>query len=162
VARAAKAEWSDAPHGAARNSPAGNGAGALGHRPSGLAGWPIQLHLVPPHAPFLHQADLLLVADCVPVAYADFHRRYMNGNPVVLGCPKLDDAAAYVHRLAHMINTAWLQSITVLHMEVPCCTGLLRIAEAAVAKSGRQVPVREVTISVAGQAFHRDELKVSS
>ena len=103
---------------------------------SRLANWPVQLHLVPPHAPYLKGADLLLVADCVPFAYADFHRRFLDGRPVVIGCPKLDDGQAYVDKLVQIIRHSGLRSITVVHMEVPCCTGLVRIAQAAVAAAG--------------------------
>lgn len=121
--------------------------------PSGLANWPVQLHLVPPHAPYLQQADVLLVADCVPFAYADFHRRFLDGRPVVIGCPKLDDGQAYVQKLAQIILASSVRSITVLHMEVPCCTGLLRIAEAAVQMAGTETPVRDATISIRGKVL---------
>jgi ferredoxin len=118
---------------------------------SGLGNWPVQLHLVPAGAPFLKDADLLLVADCVPFACADFHRRFLTGRPVVIGCPKLDDAPLYVDKLAHIITQASIRRITVVHMEVPCCTGLVRIAEAAIARSGRSVPLEDRTVSIRGQ-----------
>ncbi|MFH1918532.1 MAG: 4Fe-4S binding protein [Planctomycetota bacterium] len=118
---------------------------------SALGNWPLQLHLVPPGAPFLKGCDLLLAADCVPFAYADFHRRFLKGRPVVIGCPKLDDAQAYVGKLAEMLTQSSIRSITVLHMEVPCCTGLVRIAEAAIAASQTGVPLEDVTISVRGE-----------
>ena len=121
--------------------------------PSVLGNWPVQLHLVPPHAPYLLEADLLLVADCVPFAYADFHRRFLRGKPVVIGCPKLDDAPAYVEKLAAILVQASIRSLTVVHMEVPCCTGLVRIAEAALARAGRDVPLEDVTISIRGQVL---------
>jgi Pyruvate/2-oxoacid:ferredoxin oxidoreductase delta subunit len=119
--------------------------------PSALGNWPVQLHLVPPHAPYLREADLLLVADCVPFAYADFHRHLLRGKPVVIGCPKLDDVRAYVDKLATILVQASIRSLTVVHMEVPCCTGLVRIAQAAIAQAGRNVPLEEVTISIRGQ-----------
>jgi Fe-S-cluster-containing hydrogenase component 2 len=121
--------------------------------PSGLANWPVQLHLVPPHAPYLQDADLLLVADCVPFAYADFHRRFLDGRPVTIGCPKLDDGQSYVQKLAQIIQHARIRSITVLHMEVPCCTGLIRIAQSAIALSGIDVPMQHVTISIRGEVL---------
>ena len=129
----------------------GSGGQAATDSTGPLANWPVQLELVPPNTPFLQRADLLLVADCVPVACADFHRRYINGKPLVMGCPKLDDGMRYVEKLAQMIRTSSLQSIAVLKMEVPCCTGLLRIAEAAVAASGVDVPIRSVTVSTRGE-----------
>jgi len=124
---------------------------ARDEQPSRLANWPVQLHLVPPHAPYLQQADVLLVADCVPFAYADFHRRFLDGRPVVIGCPKLDDGQAYVQKLAQIILASDIRSINILHMEVPCCTGLLRIAEAAIALAGVQIPVHDLTVSIQGK-----------
>ncbi len=120
-------------------------------RPSGLGNWPVQLHLVPPHAPFLNGADLLLVADCVPFAFADFHGRFLGKRPVVIGCPKLDDANFYVEKLAQIITVAEINSITVVHMEVPCCTGLVRIAQGALRKSERELPLEDVTVSIRGR-----------
>jgi ferredoxin len=130
------------------------GSSVGGERASGLANWPIQLHLVPPQAPFLQNADVLLVADCVPFAYADFHRRFLNGRPVVIGCPKLDDGRVYVEKLAQMLRVAGIRSLSVMHMEVPCCTGLLRIAEAAIETAGREVPLESVVISIRGQVLN--------
>jgi Pyruvate/2-oxoacid:ferredoxin oxidoreductase delta subunit len=123
--------------------------------PSALGNWPVQLHLVPPDAPFLQDADLLLVADCVPFALADFHRRLLRGRPVVIGCPKLDDAQSYVEKLAAMLTLSSVNSLTVVHMEVPCCTGLARIAEAALRASGRDIPLEAVTISIRGKMLNR-------
>ncbi len=118
--------------------------------PSALGHWPIQLRLVPPTAPFLRDADVLLVADCVPFALADFHRRFLRGRPVLVACPKLDDTRGYIEKLAAMIDQAPLRSITVVHMEVPCCTGLVRLAEAAQAVAGRSLALGEATISIRG------------
>lgn len=142
-------------NGPAPGLPTGNGV-QRNESESRLANWPLQLHLVPPNAPFLRQADVLLVADCVPVAHPDFHRRFLTGaRPVVMGCPKLDDGMAYVPKLAQMIRASSLRSITVLHMEVPCCTGLLRIAEAAVQQAGSRVPVRDVTVAIDGRELNQ-------
>jgi hypothetical protein len=118
-----------------------------------LANWPVQLHLVPPQAAFLQDADVLLVADCVPFACADFHRRFLDGRPVLVGCPKLDDGQAYVQKLAQILQFAGIRSLTVLHMQVPCCTGLLQIAQAAANLAGGGTPVQEVTISLKGQVL---------
>ena len=134
-----------------RSTPAGTAGGEPPAELSALGNWPIQLRLVPPHAPFLRGADLLLVADCVPFAMADFHQRLLRGRPVVVGCPKLDDGQAYVEKLAAILTTSDVHSLTIVHMEVPCCTGLVRIAEAAVQRSGRSVPLKDVTISIRGQ-----------
>lgn len=116
---------------------------ALGH-------WPVQLHLVPANAPFLRNADLFLVADCVPFACADFHAEILQSRPVVIGCPKLDNAKAYIEKLAAMLTQSAVQSLTVVHMEVPCCTNLVWIANEAIALAGRQLPLHEITISRSG------------
>jgi hypothetical protein len=89
---------------------------------------------------------------------ADFHGRLLRGRPVVVGCPKLDDGRAYVEKLAAILATSDMHSVTVVHMEVPCCTGLLRIAEAAIQQSGRNVPLRDVTISIRGQVIDGEPL----
>ena len=120
---------------------------------SELGHWPIQLHLVPPTAPFLREADLLLVADCVPFALADFHQRLLRGRPVVIACPKLDNTQPYVEKLASMFTLGAVRSLTVVHMEVPCCTGLVRIAHAAREASGVDVPLHEVVISRRGEVL---------
>ncbi len=132
------------PQAAAAPQDAGSEASQLSH-------WPVQLHLVPPTAPFLKQADLLLVADCVPFAFSDFHGQFLRGRPVVIGCPKLDDPHAYVEKLAQMVTASKINSITVIHMEVPCCTGLVRIAESALQMVGSKIPLEDVTISIRGQ-----------
>jgi hypothetical protein len=121
--------------------------------PSGLRNWPLQLHLVPPGAPFLREAEILLVADCVPFALADFHRRFLGGRPVVIGCPKLDDTQAYFQKLVDILALAKPKSITVVHMEVPCCTGLLRLAEAAIQAAAADVPLEDVVISIRGEVL---------
>jgi NAD-dependent dihydropyrimidine dehydrogenase PreA subunit len=119
--------------------------------PSNLVNWPIQLHLVPPGAAFLKGADLVLAADCVPFAYADFHRQIVRDRPLLIGCPKLDDVSAYVEKLAQILATAEIRRLTVVRMEVPCCGGLLRVAEAAKQRAGVDVPIEEITISIRGQ-----------
>ncbi len=138
------------PTGPAARLAAGTGP-AADRGPSRLANWPLQLQLVPPNAPFLQDAEVLLVADCVPVAHPDFHRRFLDGRPVLMGCPKLDHAAAHLQKLTQIIRVSGLRSITVLHMEVPCCTGLVQIAEAAVAQAGGGVPIHDVTVGVDGR-----------
>lgn len=126
-------------------------ADAGGPAESELTHWPVQLRLVPPDAAFLQDADLLIVADCVPFALADFHRRFLRGKCVVIGCPKLDDAPYYANKLAGLLRTSRVRSLKVIHMEVPCCGGLVRIARAALAESGRDIPFSEVTIGVTGE-----------
>jgi hypothetical protein len=116
-----------------------------------LSHWPIQLHLILAAAPVLRGADVFLVADCVPFACGQFHSRILRGRPVVIGCPKLDDGRAYVEKLADIFRQSAPRSLTVVHMEVPCCTQLLRIAAEALQLSGTALPLTEITISRRGK-----------
>ncbi len=125
-------------------------AGEAGDQPSMLGHWPVQLTLVPPTAPFLKDADLLLVADCVPFAYADLHQRFLANRAVLVACPKLDDYQAHQRKLADILRHSSVRSLTVLRMEVPCCFGLTRMAQEAIALSGKNIPLEEVIIGVKG------------
>ncbi len=120
---------------------------------SELTNWPVQLTLVSPSAPYFQNADLLLVADCVPFALADFHARFLQGKPVVIGCPKLDDGQYYVEKLTEILKRSSLNSLTVVHMEVPCCFGLSNIVARAIAASGKDIPVNDYTISIQGEVL---------
>ncbi len=117
---------------------------------SALGHWPVQLTLVPPTAPFLQGADLLLVADCVPFAYAGFHQQFLRDHALVVACPKLDDFRAHQEKLAQILRQAEVKSLTVVHMEVPCCSGLVHMAKQAMQSSGKSIPFREVTIGIKG------------
>ncbi|GFO54102.1 4Fe-4S ferredoxin [Geomonas sp. Red276] len=117
---------------------------------SQLAQWPVQLHLVPVSAPYFQDADLLITADCVPFAYADYHRDFLAGKAVVVGCPKLDDNNAYRDKLTELFRVSSIKSITVLRMEVPCCGGIVMAARQALAASGKEIPFKEVTIGIRG------------
>ena len=88
--------------------------------------------LVPPQAPFLKGADLLIAADCVPFAYADFHEEFFTGKVLLVGCPKLDDAQQYREKLTEMFRGNDVASVTVAHMEVPCCFGMVKLVESAI------------------------------
>ena len=103
----------------------------IGSQVSRLSHWPVQLALVPPGAPFLRHADLLICADCVPFAVPTLHAEYLAGRAVLVGCPKLDDVASYRSRLEAIFAEAQPASITVLRMEVPCCGGLSHIVTEA-------------------------------
>ncbi|OHB56008.1 MAG: hypothetical protein A2173_07580 [Planctomycetes bacterium RBG_13_44_8b] len=118
--------------------------------PSQLSHWPVQLKLVSPNAPYFANADLLLVADCVPFAMGDFHNRFLKGRSIVVGCPKLDDSAFYIDKLAAILQANKLKSLTVVHMEVPCCHGLTRIAKQAIAKNAIEMCFEDVTIDLQG------------
>ena len=118
---------------------------------SRLSTWPIQLKLLPPQAPFLKNADLLIAADCVPFAYADFHEDMLKNRVLAMGCPKIDDVSLYRNKLAAIFRTADIKSVTIVNMEVPCCFGLKRIVEEAMELSGRQIPLKQETISIKGE-----------
>jgi ferredoxin len=120
---------------------------------SELRNWPVQLTLVPPSAPYFRGADLLLVADCVPFACADFHQRFLRGKPVIIGCPKLDQAEFYVKRLAEIVRAAQPRSLAVLHMEVPCCSGLTRIARYALGMAESDTPLTDVIVGTGGEVI---------
>ncbi len=115
-----------------------------------LKQWPVQLTLVPPDAPYFQGADLLLAADCAPFCVPDFHSRFLKGKAVALGCPKLDDVESYIEKMTRIATLSDIKSITVLHLEVPCCSGLIHIAREAVKASEKNIPVTEVTIGVRG------------
>jgi NAD-dependent dihydropyrimidine dehydrogenase PreA subunit len=117
---------------------------------SQLTHWPVQLKLVSAHAPYFAGADLLLVADCVPFAMGDFHSRFLKGHSIAVGCPKLDDAGFYVDKLADILKANKLKSLSVVHMEVPCCKGLTRIAQEAIVKAGIEMTFEDVTIGLNG------------
>jgi Pyruvate/2-oxoacid:ferredoxin oxidoreductase delta subunit len=118
---------------------------------STLTHWPVQIRLVPPTAPFLRGADLLVVADCTPVAYPRFHDDLLRGKTVLMGCPKFDDAEAYVDKFTAIFETAAIKSVTVVVMEVPCCQGLPVIVRKGMARAGKQIPIEVVVISVRGE-----------
>ncbi|MGI6037320.1 MAG: ATP-binding protein [Limnochordia bacterium] len=118
---------------------------------SQLGQWPVQLKLLPVTAPFYDGAQLVLTADCVPVAYPHYHRDFLAGNAVAIGCPKLDDGPYYVDKLTQIIKANDLKGITILYMEVPCCSGLVAIAHQALAAGGKDIPLRLVKIGIRGQ-----------
>jgi NAD-dependent dihydropyrimidine dehydrogenase PreA subunit len=118
---------------------------------SALSQWPVQLALVPVSAPYLQGADLLIVADCVPFSYASFHSDLLEGKKVLVACPKLDNVEPYVQKLARIFGECEIKSITVAHMEVPCCFGLRALVEEALALARKEIPLRDVTISIHGE-----------
>lgn len=118
---------------------------------SQLGQWPVQLKLVSPMAPYFAGADLMLVADCVPFAMGDFHQRLLKGKAIAIACPKLDDTGMYAQKIADIITTAKPRSLTVVHMQVPCCTGLVRLAHMAVALAESDLQINDLTISLQGK-----------
>ncbi len=115
-----------------------------------LGHWPVQLTLVPPGAPFLQGADLVLTADCVPFAYAGFHHDFLKEHALLVACPKLDDFQAHLSKLTEILRRSDVKSLTVVHMEVPCCSGLVHMAKQAIHLSGKDIPLKEVTIGIKG------------
>ena len=120
------------------------------HQPSTLSQWPVQLTLVPPTAPFLQRTDLVLAADCVPFAYAGFHQDFLRNHSLLVACPKLDDFQAHLKKLTDILSHSAVKSLTVVHMEVPCCFGIVHMARQAIQLSGKDIPFKEVTVSING------------
>ncbi|MFA6499612.1 MAG: 4Fe-4S dicluster domain-containing protein [Desulfurivibrionaceae bacterium] len=122
---------------------------------SALSHWPVQIRLVPPSAPFLKGADLLIAADCVPVAYPEFHRDLLSGKVVMLGCPKFDEVDSAIQKFAEIFASSGIKSITMAIMEVPCCGNMRHIVTQALARSGQAIPVQEVVISARGERLRQ-------
>lgn len=127
-----------------------NSDSITGDASSQLSHWPVQLKLVPPQGAYFANADLLLVADCVPFAMGNFHNKFLKNHSIVVGCPKLDDSQFYIEKLAKIIRLNELSSLTVIHMEVPCCSGLTHIAKEAIAGSGVKLSFEDITIDLQG------------
>ncbi|MFH2052134.1 MAG: 4Fe-4S dicluster domain-containing protein [bacterium] len=137
---------------AAAGSP---GAPISGH--SQLRQWPVQLHLISPKAPCYQEADVLLAADCCAFAVGDFHDRFLKGKALAVACPKLDsDLDVYVAKLAAMIDLSRINTLTVLMMQVPCCSGLLRLAREAVMDAERKVPIKQIIVGVQGEVLKEE------
>jgi len=130
----------------------GEGAASSPEMPSELQQWPIQLHLLNPMAPYFKDADLVVAADCVPFAFANFHQRFLKGKALIIFCPKLDQAhELYVEKMAAIFQHNDIKSITILHMEVPCCFGTGKLVEGALKRSGKNIVIRDYTISLDGR-----------
>jgi Pyruvate/2-oxoacid:ferredoxin oxidoreductase delta subunit len=124
-----------------------------------LTQWPVQLKLVPVNAPYFQDADLLIAADCVPFAYPDFHRDFLKGKAVVVGCPKLDDIQFYKEKLTEIFKANAIKSITLPFMEVPCCFGLVKVTEDAIAASGKNIPFKKIKIGIRGDIKPEEEVR---
>lgn len=135
-----------------------SGTKADGDVASQLGQWPIQFKLVSPAAPYFNNADLLIVADCVAFAMGDFHSKLLKDHSIIIGCPKLDETSSDVDKLAELFKTQKLNSLSVVHMEVPCCFGLRKIVEAAIEKSGVNPGFDDVTISIQGEVIKTEHI----
>ncbi|MBA7648351.1 Ion-translocating oxidoreductase complex subunit B [subsurface metagenome] len=124
--------------------------GEATNQQSMLGHWPVQLTLVPPTAPFLQGTDLVLAADCVPFAYAGFHQDFLKDHSLLVACPKLDDFQAHLEKLTDILRHSSVKNLTVVHMEVPCCSGLVYMTKQAIQLSGKDIPFKEVTASIKG------------
>jgi NAD-dependent dihydropyrimidine dehydrogenase PreA subunit len=125
---------------------------------SALTHWPIQIHLVPPSAPFLKGADLLVAADCATVAYPRLQTELLPGRVIMIGCPKFDDRNAYVDKFAQIFKIADINSITCVMMEVPCCFGLPVILKEAMRLSKTDIPMEVITASTRGEMLDRKKI----
>jgi NAD-dependent dihydropyrimidine dehydrogenase PreA subunit len=125
---------------------------------SELSHWPVQIRLIPPDAPFLKGADLLVASDCTPVAYPDFHKDFLKGRTVMVGCPKFDDSNEYINRFAEIFKKADIKSVTILVMDVPCCQGMPVIVEKAMELAGKKIPIEKIIISGRGEILNRQKM----
>ena len=126
-------------------------------QPSALRQWPVQLYLVNPQAPYFQNADVLLAADCVAFAMGNFHSKHLAGKGLAIACPKLDHGKeAYIEKLTAMINNANINTLTVMKMEVPCCSGLLHMAKTAAEQATRKVPVKSITVNLHGEIIKEE------
>jgi len=122
-----------------------------GARVSHLGHWPVQLHLVSPNASYFQRNNVLLVADCVAYALGDFHKDYLQGKSLAIACPKLDtDQESYLQKLTALINDAHITSLTVMTMEVPCCRGLLALAQQAASQAKVKIPIKSIVVGIKG------------
>ncbi len=133
---------------------------AVGDVTSQLSHWPVQLKLVSPQAPYFKGADLLFVADCVPFAMGDFHQRFLKNHSVVVGCPKLDNSGYYIEKMAEILKCNNINSLTVIHMEVPCCSGLTHIIRIAIEKNKIAMCFEDVTINLHGSIKKTEFIQV--
>jgi len=141
-----------------QRAPRAEGSAASGPVPSALTHWPVQIRLVPPTAPYLQNADLLVAADCVPVAYAGFHQELLQGRVVMVGCPKFDQAQEATDKFAAIFSTAKIKSVTVAVMQVPCCQSLPGFVRRGMQMAGTQVPGEIVVVSLEGKILARKPL----
>ncbi|MCD6293088.1 MAG: 4Fe-4S ferredoxin, partial [Deltaproteobacteria bacterium] len=118
---------------------------------SSLGHWPVQIRLIPAHAPFLNNADILILADCAAVAYAALHQELLSNRVVMMGCPKFDDLPDYEERFTEMFTKNEIKSVTVVTMEVPCCSGLPVAVKNALQKAGKISPLKEIVINLKGE-----------
>ena len=124
---------------------------------SELTQWPVQMHLVSPRAPYFQNADVVLAADCTAYAVGDFHRRFIKGKALAIACPKLDEGQdIYIAKLTAMIDEAQINTLTVVIMQVPCCGGLIYMAQKALEAAERKIPIKKIVIGVQGDVLSEE------
>lgn len=124
---------------------------------SQLRQWPIQMHLVSPTAPYFQGADVVLAADCVAYTFGNFHNDYLKGKSIGIACPKLDsNQETYVEKIKGWIEDAKINTLTILIMQVPCCSGLLRLAEEAAQSANRKVPIKYIVVGLQGDILQEE------
>ncbi len=129
----------------------------IGKRASRLRQWPIQLHLVSPLAPYYQKTDVLLSADCVAYTVGDFHKDYLKGKAIAIACPKLDEGQdVYVEKIKSLIDDAKINTLTVMTMQVPCCAGLVSIAQQALEQAKRKIPIKSIVVSLQGDIIQEE------
>ncbi len=130
-----------------------------GKVPSALRQWPVQMHLINPNAPYYQGADVLISADCVGFSYGAFHRDFLKSKSIAIACPKLDQGKeAYIEKIKTLIDSAKINTLTVAIMEVPCCSGLLALAQEGARRASRKVPIKYVVIGVKGDLLKEEWL----
>lgn len=128
-----------------------------GNIPSELKQWPVQLHLLDPRASFFKDADVVLAADCAAYSMGNFHSRYLKGKSLAIACPKLDsNKESYIQKLTSMIAETKINSLTVVIMEVPCCSGLLQMAKLAREQAKRNIPLKMTVVSIQGEVLDEE------
>jgi hypothetical protein len=121
-------------------------------QPSALRQWPVQMHLINPNAPYFQQADVVLAADCTAFSMGNFHTKHLKGKSLAIACPKLDSGMEiYVQKLVAMIDEAKINTLQVMIMEVPCCGGLIQMAQMAVTNAKRKIPVKKIVVGISGE-----------
>lgn len=137
--------------------PAAGGVHDGGARPSQLTHWPVQLHLISPQAPYYKGSDLLLAADCTAFAVGDFHQTFLKGRTLAIACPKLDEGQqVYIEKIKALIDEAKINTLTVMIMQVPCCGGLLRVAQMAAKQAVRKVPIKCIVVDLHGAVLREE------
>lgn len=141
------------------NKPEVNNDTIVADMPSELRQWPVQMHLINPAASYFQNSDLLLAADCVAFSLGNFHSTFLKGKSLAIACPKLDsNKEVYINKLVGLIDDAKINTITVMKMEVPCCGGIMQMAQLAVQEASRKVPIKIITVSISGEILSEDWL----